>query len=123
MKKIMLVFVAAIFSMVIFAQDKKMTEIKVNQLPKGVAEYVAKNFGGNPIARAGKIEEKGVTSYVAMVEMSGQKRAFLFDKDGKFTGKGDDLFKGAQAAKPPVKAPEAKPATQSPAVETTTPKK
>ncbi|MCX6305691.1 MAG: hypothetical protein NT040_12080 [Bacteroidetes bacterium] len=122
MKKIMFLMLAAILSVTVFAQEKKMTEIKVSQLPKPVSEYVAKNLGGGAISKAGKIEENGVLSYVAMVDMAGQKRAFLFDKDGKFTGKGDNL-KSAPAAKPPVKAPETKPSTQTPAAGIAVPKK
>jgi hypothetical protein len=113
MKKIMLMMIAAMFSLVIFAQDKKMTEVKVDQLPKEATKWITQNLAGGTITRAGKIEEKGVTSYVAVVEVKGQKHAYLFDKDGKFTGKGDNM-KGQ--VPPPSKAP----ATPKPAA---TPKK
>ena len=103
MKKMMLVAIAAIFSMFVFAQNKKMTELKVGDLPKGVSEYCEKNLGGKP-ARAGKIEENGTVTYVAMVDMKGTKHAFLFDKDGKFTGKGDHLF-STKTQPAPTKAP------------------
>lgn len=101
----MLLAIGAIFSILVFAQDKKSSELKVSDLPKGVSEYCEKNLGGKPV-RAGKIEEKGSVTYVAMVESKGTKHAFLFDKDGKFTGKGDHLFATkTQAA--PTKAPAA----------------
>ncbi|MFZ4520629.1 MAG: hypothetical protein ACOYNC_02925 [Bacteroidales bacterium] len=119
MKKIVFVIIAAMFSMAVFAQDRKITEIKTNQLPKAVSEYVSKNLGGGAITRAAKIEEKGVTSYMAMVDLHGQKRPFLFDKDGKFVGKGDDMLKSARSATPPVTAPAAK----TPAVAPPAPKK
>jgi hypothetical protein len=103
MKKMMLAAVAAIFAVFVFAQDKKMSELKISDLPKGVSEYCEKNFGGKPV-RAGKIEEKSTVTYVALVDMKGTKHAFLFDKDGKFTGKGDHLF-NAKTQPVPTKAP------------------
>ena len=123
MKKLVFLMIAAMLSAVAFAQDKKMTELKTSQLPNGVSEWVTKNVAGGKITRAGKVEENGVLSYVALVDIQGQNRAFLFDKDGKFTGKGDHLFKSAPVAKPPVKATEAKPSTKSTATEDAAPKK
>lgn len=115
--------IAGLLSVVTFAQDKKVTELKITQLPKGVTEWVTKNVSGGKITRAGKVEENGVLSYVAMVDMSGQNRAFVFDKDGKFTGKGDNLLKPAPAAKPPVKTQETKPPAKAPAATDAVPKK
>ena len=123
MKKVVFLMIAAMFSLAVFAQDRKVTEIKTNQLPKAVAEYVTKNLGGGAITRAGKIEEKGVTSYMAMVDMHGQNRAFLFDKDGKFLSKGDDLLKSARTATPPVKVVEPASGVKTPAASTPAPKK
>jgi hypothetical protein len=120
MKKVMFLFIASFLFATVFAQEKKTTEIKINQLPKGVSDWVTQNVAGGKITRAGKIEEKGVISYVAMVDMKGQNRAFLFDKDGKFTGKGDDLLK---KTKPPVKTQDAKPPTKAPATTDPAPKK
>jgi hypothetical protein len=123
MKKLMLIMIAAMFSVAVSAQDKKTTEIKPGELPKAVSEYVAKNLGGGTIVRAGKIDEKGVISYAAVVETGGQKRAFIFDKDGKFVGKADNIAKpAAPTAKPPVKS-DTKPATTPAATETAAPKK
>ncbi len=99
--------IAAMFSVVAFSQDKKLTELKPAQLPKEVTKWISQNLSGGTIVRAGKIEEKGVVTYGAVVEARGQKHAYLFDKDGKFTGKGDQLFDGkgqTPAAKPPVKS-------------------
>ena len=58
MKKILFVVIAVIFSVIVYAQDRKMSEIKTSQLPKGVTEFISKNFPGATIYRAGKIEEK-----------------------------------------------------------------
>ena len=100
--------IAAMFSMVVFAQNQKTTELKPSQLPKETTKWITENIPGGTITRAGKIEENGVLSYAAVVENKGQKHAYLFDKDGKFTGKGDHLKPAP--AKLPVKAAEAKPA-------------
>ena len=79
--------IAAMFSMVVFAQDKKMTELKPDQLPKEVTKWVSTNVPGGTIARAGEVEENKVLTYVAVVEAKGQKYGYQFDKDGKFLGK------------------------------------
>ena len=117
---------AAMFSCMVFAQDRKVTELKSSQLPKETQTWITKNIPGGTITRAGKIEEKGVLTYAAVVELQGQKHAYLFDKDGKFAGKGDNLFGGKgqpPVAKPPVKTQEAKPATKPAATDNAATKK
>jgi hypothetical protein len=123
MKKIMLLMIAALFTTAIFAQNPKVTEIKSSQLPKEATKWITDNISGGTITRAGKVDENGVTSYAAVVEQKGSKHAYLFDKNGKFTGKGDHLFKSGAAAKPAVANPAAKPATKAPATDAATPKK
>jgi len=122
MKKVLFFMMAILLSTVMYAQDRKMSELKTSQLPKGVTDFIAKNMPGATITRAGKIEDKSEVNYVAVVEMKGSKHAYLFDKDGKFKEKGDHLFnnkgqapagkaapakamdpKAAPAPKPPVK--------------------
>jgi hypothetical protein len=107
MKKITLLFVLAIYSVMLIAQDKKMSEIKIDQLPKGVSTWVGQNAAGSKIIRAAKMEEKGVLSYIAVLDMKGTKHAFQFDKDGKYIGKADNLLKGQQ---PPATKVQAAPA-------------
>jgi len=87
MKKLILFLLAAMFSMAMYAQDKKMSELKPEQLPKETTKWVTDNVPGGTIVRAGKVEENGVLTYVAVVESKGQKHSYLFDKDGKFNGK------------------------------------
>ena len=144
MKKIMFLLAAVIFSTVMFAQDRKMSELKTNQLPKGVTDFLSQNLPGAKITRAGKIEEKSELTYVAVVEIKGTKHAYLFDKNGKFKGKGDHLFnnqnqngsvkpassgsatparEATHVALPPVKTEPAKQAPKAPASETAAPKK
>lgn len=96
MKTVIIIFMALVVSMTAGAQDKKMSELKTSQLPAATVKWVNDNVPGGKIARAGKIEEKGVITYVAVVEREGRKNSFLFDKDGKFTGKGDHLFRNAK---------------------------
>jgi hypothetical protein len=56
-------------------------EIEVNQLPKGVLEYVAKNYQGQKIKEAAKITDaKGVVTYEA--EIKGKD--LIFDSNGNF---------------------------------------
>lgn len=116
MKKIIFVLIATLSIACLFAQDRKMSEIKPADLPKETAKWVTANIPGGSIVRAGKIEEKGTVNYVAVVENKGQKRSYIFDKEGKFVGKGDNLLKsaGQQAPKPAV-ATDPKTQTKNPA--------
>ena len=98
MKKVLTFLAAILCSTMMIAQNPKITEIKTNQLPKAVGDYVSKNLGNGTVTRAAKVEENGTLSYLAMVDMKGQKHAFLFDKDGKFTGKADHLLKQAKSS-------------------------
>ena len=133
MKKTTFLFIALILSAVIYAQNVKTAEIKPSQLPKGATDYIAKNIPGGSITRAGKIEEKGEVIYGAVVEVKGTKHYYLFDKNGAFKGKGDQMFNSLLAA--PAKSPPANPvalpktapapkqAPKVPGVEVTIPKK
>ncbi|MCK9218971.1 MAG: hypothetical protein PHF97_12640 [Bacteroidales bacterium] len=91
MKKIMLLLIAVILGSFTFAQ--KVTEIKPSQLPKGVTDYISQNLPGVKIVRAGTLEDKGVLTYLVSTEIKGRKHAYQFDKDGKFIGKADHLYK------------------------------
>ena len=56
-------------------------EIKLNQLPKGVLEYVKANYKGQNVKEAAKITDaKGTVTYEA--EIKGMD--LLFDSNGKF---------------------------------------
>ena len=130
---------AVMLTAVLYAQDKKMTELKTTQLPKEVTDFIAKNMPGSTITRAGKIEDKGVVSYVAVLERQGTKHAYQFDKDGKLIGKADHLnlsgakpvkastvtdpAQAAPAAKPPVKTNTSNPAAKASATQSAVPKK
>jgi hypothetical protein len=126
MKKIMFLLLATLFTVMAYSQDKKMVDLKASQLPQEAQKFITLNLPGIPIIRAGKMEEKSVLTYMAVVEINGKQHAYLFDKDGKFTGKGDSLLNNKNkppVAKPPVKEKEAKPATKTVTTEKTVPKK
>jgi hypothetical protein len=56
-------------------------EIELNQLPKGVLEYVKANYKGQNVKEAAKITDaKGIVTYEA--EIKGMD--LLFDNNGKF---------------------------------------
>ncbi len=90
------------FSGLVFSQDRKTTELKPSQLPKEANAWISTNLAGGKITRAGKVEEKGVVTYVAVVDLKGRKHSYLFDKDGKYAGKGDNALKASTPA--PTKA-------------------
>lgn len=103
MKQTILLVVILFFTTVAFAQEKKMQEIKSADLPKGVTTWVKDNLPDGKITRAGKIDDKGVISYAVSVESKGRKHSYLFDKDGKFAGKGDNLINPPKAPAAPKK--------------------
>jgi len=123
MKKVMFFLIAVSFSMMVFSQNKKVTDIKNSQLPKETQIYISKNLSGAIITRAAKIEEGSVFSYLAVVEIKGQKYACLFDKNGKFMGKDDKYLPTPSVLKPTVKTQESNPAPKSSAIDDTNPKK
>jgi hypothetical protein len=131
MKKTAMLLLLTIYSLMVFAQERKITEIKPDQLPKGVKTWVDKNAPGGKIVRAAKMVELGVLTYIAVVEVKEQKRSYQFDKDGKFIGKADKLFnnedlktKGPKSSPPGgiTDPPEGGTPVVQPPVKTTDPK-
>ena len=60
------------------------SEIKINELPKPVVDFVAKNLYGQKIKAGSKIiDTKGVVTYEAAVG----KRDYIFDANGQFIKK------------------------------------
>jgi hypothetical protein len=120
MKKVMLIALLFVFAVAGYSQDRKMTEIKASDLPKGVTTWVNSNLPGGKITRAGKIEEKGTISYAAVVEAKGSKHSYIFDKDGKFVGKGDNVSAAPKPASTGTTGPKTAPPAQKGAPATTT---
>lgn len=117
MKKIILLFVAAIMVLAVTAQERKVVELKKEQLPKTTQKYIADNFPGGTVARAGKVDDKGVVSYVVVIDTKGRKHSYVFDKDGNFQGKGDKMV----PPPPPAGAKQATGATQTDPKQSTKP--
>jgi hypothetical protein len=112
MKKVITICSAIVLAIVVFAQTQ--TEIKVDQLPKKVSEYVQKNMPGAKTERAMKEDNKGVINYYALVSLGGQNHILVFDKDGNFLKKGDNIFKESQKQNPPKTKPLQKDDKQKP---------
>jgi hypothetical protein len=108
MKRIVIAITAILFSGFVFAQ--KTTEISVAKLPKAATNYIKNNLPGATIARAAKVEDKGVLTYNVSVDIKGKKHLFVFDKDGKFLKKGDALVTTPAPKPAPAAKPQDKPA-------------
>jgi hypothetical protein len=109
--------IGVIFILVtVIAAAQSYTDIKYSELPKTTQDYVKVNLAGLDITRTVKIEDNGKTSYGVVFESRGAKHVLIFDKDGNYLQKGDDLF--SQQAKP--KNEEVTPAVPATASKTTT---
>jgi len=61
------------------------TTIKLSELPKGVEEYINKNYKGYKVTEASKIvDSHGRTTFEAEVSKDGKSKDLIFDKEGKF---------------------------------------
>jgi hypothetical protein len=98
MKRFSVVAILVLWSAFSFSQ--KMSEIKTSSLPKSVTEYVQKNLPGSQITKAAKVEDKGVVTYNVAVDVKGKKHILIFDKDGKFLKKGDNVVGNKSQARP-----------------------
>ncbi len=94
MKKIALSLFIFLTPFFLVAQDYE--EIKISQLPKGVTTYVEKNMPGGTIVRAAKGVENGQDLYAAVIEIRGDKRIMIFDKDGNFVRRAKSLTSPAE---------------------------
>lgn len=111
MKKIAMISLAIFLTGFVFGQNRKVSEIKPGELPKGVSTWIDTNVPGGTIARAGKIEQNGTITYTVVIDSKGRKHTAHFDKDGNFAGKGTGASgaprtKGTPATKPPQGKPE-----------------
>jgi hypothetical protein len=97
MKKIFLFLFALMFITSVIAQN--YTEIKTSQLPKKITEYFKKYLVTYTLGRAAKSDENGVIKYEVVAESRGRKAVYVFDKDGKFLTREQNL-KGKEQPKP-----------------------
>ena len=110
MKKILITFAIILISTVLFAQ--KTTEIPVSKLPKATTDYITDNLPGAKIVKAAKVEEKGVITYNVGIDVKGKKHLLIFDKDGKFLRKGDELINSNAPKDKPAAKPAQKPTAE-----------
>lgn len=68
------------------AQISKVT-VKVADLPKALAENVAKNYTGFTIKDATKVTENNVVTYDVVINKGTTTETLVYDKDGKFLRK------------------------------------
>ena len=103
-------------SPVVFSQTK--TELKTSDLPKPITEFLAKNLKNSTIAKAFKVDSKGVITYDLLMAQGADKSVYIFDKDGKFIKRAD------RASKPGAPTPADSRAISQPSQHTnSTPKK
>ena len=118
MKKLIFLFlmIAAGFG----ASAQKYTEIKVSQLPQATRDYLTQNMPGADITKAVQIDNKGTLYYGVVFENRGRKRVLIFDKDGNFYQKGDNLNVQPKPETPPVQSAKGTSETDPPEKESPT---
>jgi len=89
--KLLFILVLSILTLKAAAQTPQ--EISINDLPKAAKDYVATAVPEAKIIRAASGSQNGVFYYAAVAEGRGRKFTFIFDKNGKFLQKVDDLSK------------------------------
>jgi hypothetical protein len=89
MKNVSLLLVALIIFSDILAQ--KITEFKTKDLPKSIEKYINVNMPGSTIFKAVKLDHNDKVTYSVAIDVRGKKQILVFDKNGKFLKKGDDL--------------------------------
>ena len=89
MRKIVLALASVILSFTVIAQ--KMTDVKFSGLPEQVGKYIKDKVPGAKMVKAVKIEDKGSVKYNVAIDLKGKKFVYVFDKNGKFLKKEDDV--------------------------------
>ena len=89
MKTIFSLILLLLFPLILFSQDYE--EIKVSELPKGVRDYVTNNMPGSEISRAVQGIENGQSVYATVIKFRNNKRIMVFDKEGNFLRKAENL--------------------------------
>jgi hypothetical protein len=84
MKKLFVLMALVLSIAVVNAQR---TTVKVTDLPKGITEYVTKDFAGFTVKDATKIVTNNEVTYETVVAKGMTQETLLFDKDGKFIKK------------------------------------
>ncbi|MEI6898893.1 MAG: hypothetical protein WCL00_03365 [Bacteroidota bacterium] len=95
MKKGYLILIALLFTLTAFSQ--KTTEIKIKELPKSTTDWVKTNMPKATIDKAVKLDDKGTVTINILVNSAGRNHILVFDKNGNYLQKGDNLYKAAKA--------------------------
>lgn len=92
--------------LVVVALNAQITKVavKVSDLPKAIAENVARNYTGFTIRDATKVTENNIVSYDVMINKGATSETLVYDMNGKFLRK---MTPTAQA----TSKPQDKPAT------------
>ena len=91
MKRIFFLLLVTLFTTSLFAQ--KTTEIKTKDLPKATTDWIKTNMPPAVIQKSVKLDDKGTITYNVLVSSAGRNHILVFDKDGKYLQKGDNLYK------------------------------
>lgn len=84
MKK-MVVLIALVMAVAVV--NAQRTPVKVTDLPKGITEYVTKDYVGYSVKDAIKIVTNNVITYETIITKGSSQETLLFDKDGAFIKK------------------------------------
>jgi hypothetical protein len=98
MKKLVLLLVLVVSVMAVKAQDNKSpnaneskstvtspaTSIKVADLPKSIADNIAKDYPGYSVKEASTVTGKKGLNYQVVIAKGSETEALLYDKDGSF---------------------------------------
>ena len=97
MKKILMFLIAVFFAAVVLGQKTSYSEIKITAMPKNTTDWLKKNMPKSTIVKAGINTDKGVKTYMVLLDYKGNKRMVRFDKNGKYLGKGSGMTKEEEA--------------------------
>jgi hypothetical protein len=108
MKKVFLTLLVAAFAIVVFGQTK--TEIKQNDLPSCISEWMKVNLKGYTIDKAFKVDNSGVISYLVRTT-KGKEMVQWLEADAKCTISLKKVTEPEPAPKPKPPQPEPKPSS------------
>ena len=109
MKNIFSLLLVFLIPFILFSQDYE--EIKASELPKGVKQYLNKYMPGSEISRAAKGIEHGNTIYATVIQDKSNKRILIFDEEGRFLRKAENL--SSPSTDPPPISNTANPKSES----------
>ncbi|MEI6898894.1 MAG: hypothetical protein WCL00_03370 [Bacteroidota bacterium] len=100
------------------ARGQTKTEVKIDELPKSISEYISRNMNGFVIDKAFKVINNGVQTYDILVNKEKQSQTLSFDNKGTFIKTLDK-----QSQKTPQQLKTTVPTSQVPVSSPNVPKK